>query len=220
MTPDRTCCKQGKGWRGNPYFYIPKYLSSDALPAPEIFSIFLLLEFFFIMNAVCSQHQQYLAEASRKNGNSIILCRSRVQFRGGGGGGGKEKFLARIYFPYGSPPNRRKKGEEKTKNISSSSPQTQIWKRTLIRFRWWRKWFAYPLESESDLRKHYLHLRSHFLKTREVQRNFGKTFFFRFVFYEKLYGFDIKGAPRKSSLFGIVGSPFTPRRIILFPDPW
>ncbi len=24
------CCKQSKGWRGNPYFYIPKYLSCDA----------------------------------------------------------------------------------------------------------------------------------------------------------------------------------------------
>ncbi len=31
------CHKQRKGWRGrNPYFYIPKYHSSDALPASEI----------------------------------------------------------------------------------------------------------------------------------------------------------------------------------------
>ncbi len=35
-----TCCKQSKGWSFapfNPYFYVPKYRSSDALPAPEIF---------------------------------------------------------------------------------------------------------------------------------------------------------------------------------------
>ncbi len=36
----RPYCKQSKGWGGDPYFHGPKYLSSDTLPAPEIFKFF------------------------------------------------------------------------------------------------------------------------------------------------------------------------------------
>ncbi len=49
MTPDRShsdlvaVCKvrvEGGEALFDPYFYIPKYRSSDALPAPEIFNLF------------------------------------------------------------------------------------------------------------------------------------------------------------------------------------
>ncbi len=47
--------KQSKDWRGkptlNPYFYGPKYRSSDALPAPEIisfsFNFFIVISVYF-----------------------------------------------------------------------------------------------------------------------------------------------------------------------------